>query len=61
LHHDQIKSHKLFTKKDHVNTLAIDPDGRSLWAVLHNLGPSKLMQIDLQSSAVIRQLQNIGT
>lgn len=28
----------LFTKKDHVNTLAPSADGTALWAVLHNLG-----------------------
>ena len=34
----------LFTAKEHVNTLAPAVDGK-LWAMLHNLGSSALVQV----------------
>ena len=60
---------KLFTAKEHVNTLAVWPPGSpgapadggaSLWAVLHNLGASQLAQVDLASGAVVRRLRRVG-
>lgn len=59
---------KLFSAKEHVNTLALWPPGApggrpdrpSLWAVLHNLGDSKLAQIDLESGMVVRHLTRVG-
>ena len=37
---------ELFTLKHHVNTLSPTDDG-NMWAMLHNLGPSMLVKIDL--------------
>ena len=60
---------KLFTAKEHVNTLAMWPagspgspadGGATLWAVLHNLGASQLAQVDLESGAVVRRLRRVG-
>jgi hypothetical protein len=55
----QVRSMKLFTLKQHVNTLAPTPTG-TLWAMLHNLGPSILAEIDVNSGKIIQQLQPIG-
>jgi hypothetical protein len=60
---------KLFTAKEHVNTLAVWPagspgapadGGATLWAVLHNLGASQLAQVDLVSGEVVRRLTRVG-
>lgn len=57
---------RLFTEKEHINTLALWPplDGGagppSLWAVLHNLGPSQLVEIDLAAGVVVRRLTKVG-
>jgi hypothetical protein len=65
-----VRSLKLFTAKDHINTLAMWPPGSpgtpagappSLWCVLHGLGKSSLAQIDLASGTVIRRLKKVGT
>jgi hypothetical protein len=50
---------ELFTLKEHVNTLSPTVNG-TLWAMLHNLGPSILAEIDLETGREIRRLQNIG-
>jgi len=50
---------ELFTLKEHVNTLSPTGNG-TLWAMLHNLGPSILAEIDLNTGREIRRLQNIG-
>jgi len=56
-----VRAHRLFTRKEHVNTLAEDPTNpRLLWALLHNLGQSKLVQIDLDTDRVVQQLDNVG-
>ncbi|PSC71222.1 green algal specific Aspartyl Asparaginyl beta-hydroxylase [Micractinium conductrix] len=49
----------LFTLKEHVNTLAPTPDGR-LWAMLHNLGSSELVEVDLASGRELRRLPGVG-
>jgi len=62
---------RLFTVHEHVNTLACWPSWPStgapaagnspvLMAVLHNLGPSQLAQIDPASGSVIRRLTRVG-
>jgi Aspartyl/Asparaginyl beta-hydroxylase len=50
---------ELFTLKEHVNTLSPTENG-TLWAMLHNLGPSILAEIDLETGREIRRLPNIG-
>jgi hypothetical protein len=57
----------LFTRKEHVNTVAIWPfwPGENiikpiLVAVLHNQGPSQLVHIDIETGEIIRRLENIG-
>jgi hypothetical protein len=40
----QVRELALFTAKEHVNTLAPTVDGK-LWAMLHNLGSSALVQV----------------
>ena len=50
---------ELFTLKEHVNTLSPTGNG-TLWAMLHNLGPSILAEIDLETGREIRRLSNIG-
>ena len=50
---------ELFTLKEHVNTLSPTGNG-TLWAMLHNLGPSILAEIDLDTGRELRRLQNIG-
>ena len=58
-----VRELKLFSVREHVNTLACWPplsvgahpsSPPALWAVLHNLGPSKLVEIDLLSGSVAR-------
>lgn len=40
----QLRKLQLFTLQQHVNTLGPTPSGK-LWAVLHNLGSSDLVQV----------------
>jgi hypothetical protein len=64
-----LREMRLFTVKEHVNTLACWPawppgDGAGadaaqphvLVAVLHNLGPSQLAQVDLGTGTIVRRL-----
>ena len=55
----QLRRMDLFTERQHVNTLS-PVDGSRLWAMLHNLGPSVLAEVDLESGKVVRRLENIG-
>ncbi|KAK9811643.1 hypothetical protein WJX72_007577 [[Myrmecia] bisecta] len=55
----QIRALKLFSVEEHVNTLAALEEG-SLWAVLHNLGQSELVKIDLSSDKVVQRHQHVG-
>ena len=50
----------LFTKKEHVNTLSPTSDGKYMWAMLHNLGPSILAKIDLDTGTVVRRIEHVG-
>lgn len=50
----------LFTKKEHVNTLSPTMDGKYMWAMLHNLGPSILAKVDLDSGLVVKRIENVG-
>ena len=38
----------------------MDPNSEHVWAVLHNLGPSRLVQVDLKESQVVRELTDVG-
>ena len=52
------------TAKEHVNTLAPagDPENPHLvWALLHNLGPSKLVLLDLETGERVREIHGVGT
>jgi hypothetical protein len=59
-----LRQFNIFSFKDHVNTVAIWPnrsnDGVSLWAMLHNFGPSKLVEIDLKTGTIVQTLENVG-
>ena len=50
--------------RQHVNTIApadVEEYGEhTVWAVLHNLGPSKLVLIDLEHGRVLKTLSNVG-
>jgi hypothetical protein len=53
-----------FTFKEHVNTLA--PAGladkpHAVWALLHNLGPSKLVLADLATGERLREIPGVGS
>jgi hypothetical protein len=48
-----------FTKKNHVNTIAVQ-DG-DVWCLLHNLGPSLLVKIDMETGECLEQVTNVGT
>jgi len=50
----------LFTRKEHVNTLSPTQDGKYMWAMLHNLGPSILAKIDLGAGTVVKRIENVG-
>ena len=52
------------TVKEHVNTLAPAGDARNphlVWALLHNLGPSKLVLLDLEKGERVREIERVGT
>ncbi|CAD7696637.1 unnamed protein product [Ostreobium quekettii] len=55
----QLRRLPLFTRKEHVNTLAPVTEG-SMWAVLHNLGQSQLAKIDLSSGMEVGRWNNVG-
>eukprot|EP00892_Ulva_mutabilis_P005366 jgi/Ulvmu1/3200/UM015_0241.1 len=50
---------QLFTLQEHVNTVAAYDDS-SVWAVLHNLGKSQVVQVDLSSGQVVKRLRDVG-
>jgi hypothetical protein len=62
---ETVRELKLFTATEHVNSLAVWP-GQSpehppqLWAVLHNLGPSQLVRIDLERGVVAQRFKRVG-
>ena len=52
------------TKKEHVNTLAPAGDATNphlVWALLHNLGPSKLVLLDLETGERVREIGRVGS
>ena len=52
------------TVKEHVNTLAPAGDRSNphlVWALLHNLGPSKLVLLDLETGERVREIERVGT
>ncbi len=58
-----IGAHQLFTAKEHVNTLAVDvTDPRYMWAMLHNLGPSMLAKVDMETRPprVVERIEGVG-
>ena len=55
----EVSRMKLFTLKEHVNTLSPTDDGY-IWAMLHNLGKSILAKIDLGTQSVVRRIENVG-
>ena len=50
---------KCFTKKHHVNTIAVH-DGE-VWALLHNLGPSMLVKVNMDTGRWTDARSNVGT
>lgn len=55
-----IRTMELFTREEHVNTLAVSSDGMKLWVVLHNLGQSILVEVDLSTGKEVKRLTSIG-
>jgi len=59
-----VRELQLFTAKEHINSLAVWPGeggaAEQLWAVLHNLGPSQLVRIDLASGEVAQRFTRVG-
>ncbi|KAG2501830.1 hypothetical protein HYH03_000329 [Edaphochlamys debaryana] len=59
----KLRGMKLFTLKQHVNTLAPLEEG-VVWAMLHNLGKSEAVKIDLRSKPeprVVATAKDVGT
>lgn len=50
---------KLFTLKQHVNTLSPTDDGH-VWAMLHNLGKSAMVKVDVRNGKVVQSIKNVG-
>lgn len=50
---------KLFTLKQHVNTLSPTDDGH-VWAMLHNLGESAMVKVDVQNGEVVQSIKDVG-
>jgi len=50
---------KLFTLKQHVNTLSPTDDGH-VWAMLHNLGKSAMVKVDVRNGKVVQRIKNVG-
>lgn len=49
---------------EHVNTLApagLPDKPHAVWALLHNLGPSKLVLADLATGERLREIRGVGT
>lgn len=57
---ESLRRLELFTFKEHVNTLAVSPDGRQLAAMLHNMGESRIVLTDLGSGKEERRLVHAG-
>ncbi|KAL4458606.1 hypothetical protein ABPG75_013471 [Micractinium tetrahymenae] len=55
----RVRELPLFSEEEHVNTLAPTHDGK-LWALLHNLGASQLVEVDLTSGKELQRIGGIG-
>ncbi|GAX82340.1 hypothetical protein CEUSTIGMA_g9769.t1 [Chlamydomonas eustigma] len=51
-----VRAVPLFTKKQHINTLAPQHDGK-VWAMLHNMGRSSIVRADLSSEKPLIEVQ----
>ena len=52
-----------FTVREHVNTIAPAGDPRhpdAVWALLHNLGSSKLVLVDMATGTRVREFQDVA-
>jgi len=54
-----VRNVKPFTIRHHVNTVAIVND--EVWALLHNLGKSLLVKVDMDTGKRIEQRTDVGT
>jgi hypothetical protein len=54
-----LKCPQICTQKNHVNTVAFDPDGRC-WCLLHNLGASVLIEVNPETGEWISQMYGVG-
>ncbi|KAK3260807.1 hypothetical protein CYMTET_30256, partial [Cymbomonas tetramitiformis] len=57
---ESLRRLELFTFKEHVNTLAVSPDGSQLAAMLHNMGESRIVLADLKTGKEERRLVHAG-
>jgi len=55
----QFKRYPVFSVKEHINTLAYTKQG-TLWVMLHNIGPSKMVQLNLYTGERMCEVTNIG-
>ena len=49
---------RMFSVKNHVNTIAIVND--NVWALLHNLGKSILVRVDMDTGKWLQRVDNVG-
>ena len=54
---DILKILKVCTRQNHINTVAIDPNG-NLWCLLHNLGKSLLIMVDKDTGTHLETCNN---
>lgn len=63
---DVVRTAEAFTLRQHVNTLGFfngvpgGPPEEGVWAVLHNLGKSKLVNVDMDTAQTVRELGQVG-
>ena len=60
---DTVRTHSLFTSKQHVNTLRVSDDGATLWAMLHYKGKtlSDIVQVDLETDTITSRIVGVGS
>jgi len=56
---EEFKRFPVFTKREHINTLAPTNHGTT-WVVLHNAGPSMVVEIDLGTGSRLCTIKNVG-
>ncbi|GBG28472.1 Hypothetical Protein FCC1311_046952 [Hondaea fermentalgiana] len=54
-----VKMLPVFTRSEHINTIAPTDHGTA-WVVLHNVGPSKVVELDLSSGYRLCTLEQVG-